>query len=137
MKRRKPVRISCDASVRDGYAGIAAVLEGRDVRVLFLDVAKVYTSAQGERLALEKAMTIAERAGWKHAIFRIDCRGLKVNRELLDGWTIESIPRRWNVAAHTCATQALKLWEGGCAGKPTLREPTDQTAADAVVAATA
>lgn len=132
--RQPPLRrISCDASVRDGNAGVAAVLEGRDVRVLFLDVAVVENSSDGERMALEKAMAIARRAGWTRAIFRTDCKGLKPKCELLEGWTIERVPRGWNIAAHTCATQALKLWEAGCGGRPTIESATDRSGSDIVL----
>lgn len=118
--RRPTHRISCDASVRDGYAGIAGILEGRDVRVLFLDVGEGWGSATAERRALEKAMQIARDAGWRRVVFRTDCKHLKVRCRMLEGWSLEYIPRKHNVAAHTCARQALKLWEGGRTGQPTM-----------------
>ena len=121
-------RISCDASVRDGYAGIAAVLEGRDVRVLFLDVAEGWGSAKAERCALEKAMEIARGAGWRNVLFRTDCKAIKVRCKMLEGWHLEYVPRKHNVGAHVCARQALKLWESGRSGEPTI---TDGVAASA------
>lgn len=120
MKDHRPVFISTDASYRDGVAGIAAVLDGRDHRVLFFDVVEVDRSSDGERLALEKAIMVARRAGWRRVVFRTDCEGLKPRSRMRAGWRVDVIPRRMNAAAHACCREALRVWEQGCAGRPSM-----------------
>lgn len=120
MKDHRPVVISTDASFRDGHAGIAGVLDGRDHRILFFDVVQVDKSSDGERLALEKAILIARKAGWRRVVFRIDCEGLKPRSKMRIGWRVDVIPRGLNAAAHACCREALRVWETGRAGKPSM-----------------
>lgn len=115
--------ISVDASVRGEWAGIAAIVHARDVRVLFIDVLKVDErngNMVGERAAIEKAMRIAEKAGWTQVVFRTDA-GVTPRYEIPDGvdWEVRDVPRAQNVAAHTVACEGLRLWLAGRAGETT------------------
>lgn len=125
MKDHRPVVVSTDASYRDGIAGIAGLVNGRDNRVLFFDVVQVTRSSDGERLALEKAIQIARKAGWRRVTFRTDCEGVKPRAKMRPGWRIEVVPRQLNDAAHNCCREALRVWSTGLQGKPSM-EPRER-----------
>lgn len=120
MKDHRPVVISTDASYRDGYAGIAGVLHGRDHRVLFFDVVEVKNSSVAERLALEQAMHVAWGAGWRRVVFFTDLESVRPRSKMRSGWRVEVVPRYANTVAHHCCREAFRVWEKGRAGKPSM-----------------
>lgn len=123
MSRPPLVKIWTDASHHDGVAGLAGWIRDRGGdRVLFMDVVLSTSSGIAERLALERAMTIARRAHWRRVCFYTDAkkcwRGIPTKRE--DGWDIHWVPRRENQQANVVSREVRQLWEAWNRGEGTI-----------------
>jgi hypothetical protein len=132
---RPVLRISTDATHRGDIIGIAAVLSGRDIRPLFMDVIgpEHGDNMAAEWLALAEAMRIADKANMPGVIhFLADASGLAKmarkdprTKDYLERhplWEVKHIPRARNTAAHTMASQAVKCWRAGSEGRWTMTD---------------
>jgi hypothetical protein len=117
------IYVNCDASYRDGWAGIAYV--GEDLES-GSQLVECETSTEGELRAVLLAMTAAEKAHLLHVTFRTDCesaarphRGKSEPLRLLrdqtagylsqhPGWAIAQVSRVENKLANALARQACR-----------------------------